>query len=93
MHYNNITSIEQYNEFNSKFSIIELTSNSAKNFISKVDAVIYAISNQPYIYKSSNFNDKVRKATITKQCSLFYEINNENIQLSYFWDNRQKPII
>jgi plasmid stabilization system protein ParE len=71
-----------------KFGLI-----SAKNFISKVDAVIYAISNQPYIYKSSNFNDKVRKATITRQCSLFYEINNENIQLSYFWDNRQKPII
>ena len=65
---------------------------SAKKFISKVDSVIHSISNQPYIYKSSSFNDKVRKASITKQCSLFYEINQERIQLSYFWDNRQEPL-
>lgn len=34
----------------------------------------------------------VRKATISKQCSLFYEINKETIQLSYFGDNRQEPM-
>ncbi|QBN18532.1 type II toxin-antitoxin system RelE/ParE family toxin [Flavobacterium nackdongense] len=65
----------------------------AKKFIRKVDSVIQSISNQPYIYKSSNFNNKVRKATISKQCSLFYEINKETIQLSYFWDNRQEPML
>jgi plasmid stabilization system protein ParE len=48
---------------------------SAKKFVKKVDDVIYSISNQPYIFKSSNFNEKVRKATITKQCYLFYEVN------------------
>lgn len=57
---------------------------SAKKFIRKVDSVIHSISNQPYIYKSSNLNNKVRKATITKQCSLFYEINKETVLLSYF---------
>lgn len=66
---------------------------SAKKFIIKVDSVIHSISNQPYIYKSSSFNNKVRKAAINKQCSLFYEINKETIQLSYFWDNRQDPMI
>jgi plasmid stabilization system protein ParE len=66
---------------------------SAKKFIAKVDSVIHTISNQPYIYKSSNFNTKVRKATITKQCTLFYEINKKTIQLSYFWDNRREPMI
>ena len=70
-----------------KFGVI-----SAKKFIRKVDFVIHSISKQPYIYKSSNFNNKVRKATITKQCSLFYEINKETIQLSYFWNNRQEPM-
>lgn len=72
----------------SEFGVI-----SAKKFITKVDSVISSISNQPYIYKSASFNNKVRKATISKQCSLFYEINNETIQLSYFWDNRQEPMI
>jgi hypothetical protein len=70
-----------------KFGVI-----SAKKFIRKVDSVIHSISTQPYIYKSSNLNNKVRKATITKQCSLFYEINNDTIMLSYFWDNRQEPM-
>ena len=64
---------------------------SAKKFIVKVDSVIHSISKQPYIYKISSFNNKVRKAVISKQCSLFYEINKETIQLSYFWDNRQEP--
>lgn len=72
----------------SEFGII-----SAKKFITKVDSVIHSISIQPYIYKSSSFNNKVRKASISKQCSLFYEINQEAIQLSYFWDNRQDPMI
>ncbi len=72
----------------SEFGII-----SAKKFITKVDSVIHSISIQPYIYKSSSFNNKVRKASISKQCSLFYEINQETIQLSYFWDNRQDPMI
>lgn len=70
-----------------KFGVI-----SAKKFIRKVDSVIHSIATQPYIYKSSNLNNKVRKATITKQCSLFYEINNDTIMLSYFWDNRQEPM-
>jgi len=70
-----------------KFGVI-----SAKKFIRKVDSVIHSISTQPYIYKSSNLNNKVRKATIAKQCSLFYEINNDTIMLSYFWDNRQEPM-
>lgn len=66
---------------------------TAKKFVQKVDAVIQTISNQPYIYKSSSFNTRVRKATISKQCSLFYEIHQDAIQLTFFWDNRQKPMI
>lgn len=65
---------------------------SAKKFIKKVDSVVRSISNQPYIYKRTSFNNKVRKAVINKQCSLFYEINEETIMLSYFWDNRQEPM-
>jgi plasmid stabilization system protein ParE len=65
---------------------------ATKKFIGKVDAVIFSISKQPYIYKSSSFNKKVRKATINKQCSLFYEVNNQTVLLAYFWNNRQEPL-
>lgn len=66
---------------------------TAKKFVQKVDAVIHTLSKHPYMYKSSSFDARVRKATISKQCSLFYEINQEAIQLTFFWDNRQKPMI
>jgi len=75
------------NYIEAKFGVI-----AAKKFFGKVDAVIFSISKQPNIYKSSSFNKKVRKATINKQCSLFYEINNQTILLAYFWNNKQEPL-
>jgi plasmid stabilization system protein ParE len=65
---------------------------AALRFILKVKSITTAIKKQPYIYKSFSDNNAVRKATINKQCSLLYEVNNESIWLLYFWDNRQEPI-
>lgn len=80
--------------FDSIVLYIEVTFgvNTTKKFIAKVDSIINTIASQPHIYKSSNFNEKVRKATINKQCSMFYEINNESIHISYFWNNRAEPM-
>jgi plasmid stabilization system protein ParE len=64
---------------------------SAQKFIAKADSVIRTIANHPYAYKQSSVREKVRKAFVTKQCSLFYEIKDDFVVLLYFWDNRQKP--
>jgi len=51
------------------------------------------ISQSPLIYQSVEGNDKVRKAVIHKNCSVFYEIKPTEIRILYFWDNRQEPIL
>lgn len=65
---------------------------SALKFILEVDNTVVSIQKQPFQYKSSVNFFNVRKATISKQCSLFYEVNKTDIHLLYFWDNRQEPI-
>jgi hypothetical protein len=65
---------------------------SALKFILLVNEIVLSIKKQPLQYKASSKFNNVRKATINKQCSLFYEINKTDIYLLYFWDNRQKPI-
>jgi plasmid stabilization system protein ParE len=64
----------------------------AFKFVLKVDAIILSIQNQPLQFKASSKFLNVRKATINRQCSLFYEINKTDIHLLYFWNNRQNPI-
>jgi plasmid stabilization system protein ParE len=65
---------------------------SALKFILKVNSIVISIQKQPLQFKASSKFLNVRKATINKQCSLFYEINKTDIHLLYFWNNRQNPI-
>jgi len=65
--------------------------NAALKFIIKVNRIVISIQKQPLQYKASTSFFNVRKATINKQCSLYYEVNSSTIQLLYFWDNRQNP--
>ncbi len=65
---------------------------AADSFLAKADKIISIITNNPFIYKASTFNEKVRIAFITKQCSLFYQVTENQINLLFFWDNRQEPI-
>jgi plasmid stabilization system protein ParE len=65
---------------------------TAKKFITKTHKTILTLSLYPYIFKKTSFQENIRKATISKQCSLYYEVNKNEIQLLYFWDNRQEPL-
>lgn len=61
------------------------------NFIKRVRKVISYISIQPYQYKAHSPNS-IRKALVTKQCSLFFLVKQTEILLITFWDNRQNPL-
>jgi len=54
--------------------------------------VIEIISKFPLIFQAVNNSEKVRKAFIHKNCSMFYAIGNTQIEVLFFWDNRQDPI-
>lgn len=60
-------------------------------FVKRVKKVLQLISQQPYLFKASITND-VRKATISKQTSVFYEVAEASIIILFFWDNRQEPL-
>jgi plasmid stabilization system protein ParE len=66
--------------------------NSAEKFITKAYKTLDNISKQPYLFKSYSGNE-VRKGLITKQTSVIYRINAGKIEVLFFWDNRQDPII
>ena len=75
------------------FIVVKFGERTAKKFIDKADKIIELIAQQPFIFKDSGIADDIRLGFITKQCSVFYRAIAENIQLLYFWDNRQQPIL
>lgn len=54
--------------------------------------IIGKLSKSPLIFQSSETNAIIRKVVIHKNCSLFYKIRGQKVELLFFWDNRQDPI-
>jgi plasmid stabilization system protein ParE len=65
---------------------------SAEKFIDKAYKILNTISFQPYLFKAYQEND-VRKGLISKQTSVVYRVLDDRIEVLFFWDNRQEPII
>ena len=63
---------------------------SASNtFTKKTKKLLISIASMPQMFPETIFLN-VRKAVITPQSSVFYEVHEEEILLLYFWDNRQE---
>lgn len=65
----------------------------ANQFFKKAERTIHLISQQPFMYKTSSIDENVRIAPFTKNTSLFYQVKNKSINLLFFYDNRQEPLI
>jgi plasmid stabilization system protein ParE len=66
--------------------------NSAEKFVGKTYKVLDTIAQQPFLFKAYQEND-VRKGLITKHTSVVYRVHSERVEILFFWDNRQEPII
>ncbi len=44
------------------------------------------------MFKASDFKDDIRIGYISKQTSFFYKIQENEIIILFFWDNRQEPL-
>ncbi len=64
---------------------------TADKFLKLAYKTFETVSNQPYIYKSSSFGEKIRIGLINKNCSFYYEIKEASIVILFLWDNRQEP--
>ena len=69
-----------------KFSILV-----KEKFIISLDKVILIIHNNPDTFGKSEVNHKVRKCVISKQTTLYYRYNADEIRLLSFFDTRQNP--
>jgi hypothetical protein len=78
-----------------KNNIIYLQNNWSKNevdfFISETFRCIELIKTNKYIGKY-NQSLKCNVLLVMKQISIFYDIQENKIQIITFWDNRKKPI-
>jgi plasmid stabilization system protein ParE len=74
------------------YLVHEWTEKETRKFAKKTQKIILQISNNPKMFKASG-KEEIRKAVITKQTSLFYQIDYAAnlITLLSFWDNRKNP--
>jgi len=63
-----------------------------KKFLEKVHKTLALVSTQPYMFKASPFDENIRVGLIAKQTSFYYEIQENEIIILFFWDNRQEPL-
>jgi plasmid stabilization system protein ParE len=60
-----------------------------QNFKSLLNKNLELISIFPTIFPKSEFAPNLRRAVLSKHNSIFYQILNEAIYISYLFDNRQ----
>jgi len=65
---------------------------TAEKFVENTYRVLDTIAQQPYLFKAYQGND-VRKGLINKHTSVVYRVLQNRIEVLFFWDNRQEPII
>jgi plasmid stabilization system protein ParE len=58
----------------------------------KIVKTIQIIAETPLIYSVAKENSGVRKCVLHKNCSIYYIIDADQIEIVYFWDNRQDPM-
>lgn len=61
-------------------------------FEKKVLKTLNLITKFPYSFELLNNVPNVHKGFIHKNCSVFYQVQESQIEVLFFWDNRQKPI-
>ena len=79
---NNLDNILDY--LNSRWS--ERETNSFKKRLSKL---INLIKQNPNLFPISQFNPRLRKAVLSKQTTVFYEVSGQIIYLVYLFNNMQ----
>jgi plasmid stabilization system protein ParE len=63
-----------------------------EKFERKTVKALDSILQSPLMFKSVMDSPNIRKGLIHKNCSVFYEVKTTEIEVLFFWDNRQDPI-
>ncbi len=65
------------------------SNNFSKKLLRLVTERTLQISENPFIYKSTDFKDV--RVTSLRNFSIYYKVTDKKILVTAFWDNRQDP--
>ena len=65
------------------------TQREIDNFKSRLSKQIGLIQQNPGLFPISQYNSRLRKAVLSKQTTIFYEVTGQIIYLVYLFDNKQ----
>ncbi len=63
----------------------------ARNFVSCLEKLIGLVAKSPLLYPATGKRKEVRRCVVSKQTSLYYRIEKEQIQLITLFDSHQHP--
>ena len=67
------------------------TEKELRKLSNALDKTLNLISQNPYIFQSSDFKKNIRRAVILSLNSLYYRIKDQDVEILSFFSNRQKP--
>lgn len=80
---NNLRYIIDYLEHN-------WTEREVRKFVHKLEKLIDTIKNQPFAFPASK-KMGIRRAVLTRQTAIYYEIFNDTIKIVTLFDTRRNP--
>jgi len=60
-----------------------------ENFKKQLSKQINLIEQNPKLFPVSHFNPRLRKAVLSKQTTIFYEVSGKTVYLVYLFNNRK----
>jgi len=68
---------------------IRWTQREVENFKGKLRQMLDLINSNPELFPVSSYNPRLRKAVLSKQTSIFYEVSENRIYLAYLFVNKK----
>lgn len=65
------------------------TQREINRFKIKLGRLIRLIEVNPEIFPVSKYNNRLRRAVLSKQITIFYELSGQNVYLVYLFNNQQ----
>ena len=67
------------------------TEREIKNFAKLLNQQINLIQTNPELFPTSSTSNRLRKSVLSKQITIYYRLDNDEIRIVSLFDNRQNP--
>jgi plasmid stabilization system protein ParE len=67
------------------------TEKEIRKFASLLDRQLTLIQSNPELFPASPISSRLRKAVLTRQTTIYYRIDKDEIRMVSLYDNRQNP--